>query len=117
MPADLTQAREALADHLLPRCNVDMPGGQDEDGPIPGCPCDRHIDHDGEHYAPEDGPTWEHLRDALARVDELEQARARDVAGIVGWLRRSADRLSGNDYREYVLIATAIERGDWHDHE
>ena len=76
MSVDLTQAREALADHLLPRCGVDMPGGQDEDGPIPGCPCDRHIDHDGEHYAPEDGPTWEHLRDALARVDELEQARA-----------------------------------------
>ncbi len=56
-----------------------------------------------------------------ARIAELEQARARDVAGIVGWLRRRECTDSEHDSRWCPTcehdedIATAIEAGDWHD--
>lgn len=72
-----------------------------------------------------------------ARVAELEhleasqhKARARDVAGIVGWLRKEAvkkantSEAAGNtgagltasiQYAELWFTADAIERGDWHD--
>jgi hypothetical protein len=103
MPVDLTAAREALAEW------------------------DAMSEHDQEGGA--DFPDVDYLRAALARVAELEarnatlehleasqhKARARDVAAIVAWLRGTADKLTGNDYREYTLIADAIERGDWHD--
>lgn len=74
------------------------------------------------------------LRAALARVDALEasqhKARARDVAAIVGWVRKEATRrantseAAGNtgtamtaaiQYAELWLAADAIERGEWHD--
>lgn len=77
------------------------------------------------------------LRAALARVDELEhleasqhKARARDVAAIVGWVRRREEEtrrelnapgpagetahLRGQHWA-YDVAADAIERGDWHD--
>ena len=112
MPADLTQAREALAGaHQMVS---DLCKRQGEPGwrrwvmSIPARP-----DYDPDLVIGAGLRAGDVL---LARVDELEQARARDVAAIVGWLQDLAE--SGGDEvvsATMIVIADQINRGDWHD--
>lgn len=64
-------ARKALAEHDAARCGRHIESGMvDEDGPIPGCDCERHAGHDGDCYGAPDEAQWEHLRTVLATLDE-----------------------------------------------
>lgn len=140
--SDLTQARAALAQSDHP-CGV-LHSAPDLEGEIKEA-CALAPGHDGAHYGYAPFVDWKvHLRTALAEVDRLtarvadlehleasqHKARARDVAGIVGWLRKEAvkkantSEAAGNtgagltasiQYAELWFTADAIERGDWHD--
>lgn len=80
IPDPVAALREAIAEHDLPRCGKFIESGMcDEDGPIPGCDCERHIGHDGDCYgAPDDPPGWDILRGVLAATGPatLDDVRA-----------------------------------------
>ena len=129
MSVDLTQAREALADPFVLerlehgyRLGVVHRGARIEMVDVAHL---RAALAEVDRLTAEDAAAVEQINalaednDRLAaRVTELEQARARDVAGIAAHVRALKVDASAKHApwkRIFRLIADAIERGDWHD--
>lgn len=61
----------------------------------------------------------ENVRDAIARISELEtslaEAEGRVIAEVVKWLRAKSRHCYGEDldHAAYALAATALETGEW----